>query len=186
MLGISFFCFLCCWAVLILRLVRLADCNRLVLLCFLFAKIVYRRAAGLGCVTGEFCWMGHASARLALRCHCCLCFLLLFIDSCWGKKQSIHAPTSTPWRFLHGAMLGVWRKMPLPHRNRRRKTLQTQKANAPNCRHVAGLKRPHQHKEKKAMSYQRMARLGWSACGVSVYYLAILSRTQKTKGKNLL
>jgi hypothetical protein len=46
-------------------------------------------------------------------------------------------------------MLAVWRKTPLPHHNRRRKTMQTKKANQSKSSLVAQLKPKPSHKEKK-------------------------------------
>jgi hypothetical protein len=45
-------------------------------------------------------------------------------------------------------MYGVWRKTPLPHPDRRRKTMQTPKATALSCSLVKILKQKHPHKEK--------------------------------------
>jgi hypothetical protein len=61
----------------------------------------------------------------------------------------MHAFTSTWLRLLHGAMLGVWRKTLMPHRNRQRKTLQPKKAAANNC-HLVEIPKPlSPHKEQK-------------------------------------
>jgi hypothetical protein len=64
--------------------------------------------------------MGHASARLYCAFHCCSLFFAGFL---WRKIQVACTLTPTLRRFLHGAMLGMWRKKPIPHRNRRRKTM---------------------------------------------------------------
>jgi hypothetical protein len=46
-------------------------------------------------------------------------------------------------------MYGLWRKTDIPHRNRRRKTLQPQKATAATFSLVKILKPPSPHKDKK-------------------------------------
>lgn len=65
------------------------------------------------------------------------------------QKRSQHAPTFTPRRLQHGAMLFLWRKTQMPHRNRSRNTLQTQKAKPSSSSHVVCHKQPHPHKESK-------------------------------------
>jgi hypothetical protein len=46
-------------------------------------------------------------------------------------------------------MLGMWKKTLISHPNRRRETLQTQKAAAASCSLVEILKPPRPHKERK-------------------------------------
>jgi hypothetical protein len=76
----------------------------------------------------------------------CLTCSVMFL---WRKKQAIHASTSTPCPNLHGVMQGMWRKTHIPQPNRRRETLQTQKAATLYCCLVEILKPPHPYKEQK-------------------------------------
>ncbi len=73
---------------------------------------------------------------------------IAFSENFWNLQHAFSY--SSGWR-QHGAMYPVWRKTPLPHRNRRQKPLQPQKATAPNRHLVAAVKTPHPHKERKTV-----------------------------------
>jgi hypothetical protein len=125
---------------------------------------------GLVGVTGEpVKW---ASAHLHCAINCCSLILV-------EKKQTLHAPTSTPQGLVHGVMLGVWRKIPLPHHNRQRKTLQKQNTTCPKSCLVAAVKVPHPHKEKKQFAIEGRGLssregLSWSNNGLHVDFLFCL------------
>jgi hypothetical protein len=63
------------------------------------------------------------------------CIVLSLLSLILVEKNSplLHAFTSTPTPLVHGAMLSMCKKTPLPHRNSQRKTKQKQKATAANC-----------------------------------------------------
>ncbi len=112
---------------------------------FLWSKIAYRgRLAG---------WFGSERCVKFLNGPCqrpiCFCCSLRLVGSCVEKKQTIHASTSTPLPTQHRTMYPVWRKSRLPHRSRRRETLQPQKATQFAAILVVCRKPPHPHKEKK-------------------------------------
>jgi hypothetical protein len=109
--------------------------------------------------------MGYAIARL----HCAIHFFLV------KKKQTLHASTSTPQPPLHGAMEGMWRKKPLPHRNKRQKRLQTKKANAPNCNLVENRKPKTPHKERNQSSFPDYKREGTLA-GTVAFQMILLKK----------
>jgi hypothetical protein len=48
-------------------------------------------------------------------------------------------------------MLDLWRKVHTPQAKEPRKAMQTQKATAPACRPMGGLKPPYPHKEEKSV-----------------------------------
>jgi len=62
----------------------------------------------------------------------------------------IHMPPASTWRYV-----GMWQKFSAPHPIRRRETMQTQKATAPNCHLVVFLEPPHPHKENKQLANNR-------------------------------
>jgi len=68
----------------------------------------------------------------------------------WRKKQTLHASTTTPHLRLHGSHAPRVEKKAVTHTvTDAKKTMQTQKANVPNCSLVEFLKRFHSHKERK-------------------------------------
>jgi hypothetical protein len=67
----------------------------------------------------------------------------------------------------------------VPHRNRQRKTMQIQKATAPNCHLVVILELPTPHKERKQKEKQKFARfltVGGN-CSVFDLLLAVFAST---------
>jgi hypothetical protein len=95
-------------------------------------------------------------------------------------------PHAAPQPLVHGAMLGVWRKTPAQQRNRCRKTMQTPKATATNCRLVAAaeLPCPHEEKENIVCSFYRGEEGGVRAASFFWYMFSYVALYNGGIGKN--
>ena len=85
--------------------------------------------------------MGHASARLAFRCSLpFIAFIAVLLKSCENIFRLNILIQLQPRRFNIALCMGCKVIDALPQPDRRRKTLQAQKATAPSCRVVEILK----------------------------------------------